>query len=374
MANIDFIIALIIAIFLFVLGVVFVIQSFLMNRTAYALTTGVFVASFGSLVEAIYHLPKFETNRAILVASFAIWIVAYFLIFVFFVQLNKENINLPYTSVIVFIALFHLTAGLISLHPGLPDDLRNLLIFFWLFGYTFTGILVFAYGAVVHFDIYRRTKESAGWILGGAVTLIAVGFFIGMLIYFSALLENNDIIQKGFLKPTFPFHNVMQLIGILILMLFYLFNLQYIFRVPVNIAAIILFNSLGMPIYAAKYTTQNIEQSAEKSLPIDLITASINAFQTFMQQTTDSKEPLKRIATLDKKVIIESTDLVSVAVIADEITYFMLNSMKALVKAIQKDYREFLLKEFADSTYFKGVATYVSKYFPYLPLPTAEIA
>ncbi|MHA1851872.1 MAG: hypothetical protein ACTSUF_00010 [Candidatus Heimdallarchaeaceae archaeon] len=372
MVSSEFIISLSITIFMFLLGVIFIIQSVLMHRTAYTLTFGIFIGATASLIETIRSFKSYSYDDVLLVLALSVWVAAYFLMFVFFQQLAREGFNSLLLSLVILFGTFHIFNGIIKLSSEqMSAHLSNIFVFLWDLGYGLIGITVFAYGTFVHFDLYRKTKEIAGIITSGALLLLTLGFVVALLGDFSAFLTSEDIIEKNFMSFGFPLGDILKLLGLATFVIFYIVNLRYIFRLPVNISTIMIFNNLGMLIYAAKYSHESAEES-EKALPIELITASINAFETFMRQTTQSKEPLKRIETYDKNVIIESSHLASIAVIADKSTYFLINSMKKLIKAIELNFAEHLEKSFTDSQFYQDVPNYIGKYFPYLGLPTAE--
>lgn len=342
-----------------------------MHRTAYTLTLGVFVGAVASFIETIRTSGLEVRGDILLVTALATWTLAYFLMFIFFVQLYQEKPNTIFVSIVFFVGFFHVFNGVLKLHQGLDDHAFNLLVLMWDLGYNLMGIVVFTYGAFVHYDIYKKTSEKTALLISGSILLIAIGFVIALLGDTSAYLTSENIIEHGFFNFGFPVGDVLKFLGLIVFVIFYLVNFQYIFRLPVNISTIMIFNNLGLLIYAAKYSHET-NQREKEALPIELVTASLSAFETFMKQTTHSETPLRKIETQDKRVVIESGKLASVAIIADKATYFLINSMKELIKELENNFEEHLKKDFTDSSYYAKVPEYIKRIFPYLPEPSSQ--
>ncbi len=352
---------LIIAILMFIIGVIFVIQSIRNKRKAYSLTIAVFIGVIASLLKTIRPLFSGLARDYVLVAHLGTWCIMYLLALVFFSQLTSDRINPILFSLALILTIEHITFGLIWVREDLVSDtFHSHVDSIWSFLYSLIGFVVFMYGAYVHYKTYRTTEEIPGLIISIALIFLTIGFTIGMIKEFWSPGSLADIGE------------VLKILGILVFTIFYIVRINYIFRLPFKIDTIIIFNKLGMLVYAGKYVETDIETEDNEELPIDLITASLNAFQIFMAETTRSKQPLKKIVTGDRKLIIEEGKLCSAAIICSQTSYFLLQSLENLIEIIESKYAEKLKLDYTESKWFKGMDQVISQSFPYLGVPHTE--
>ncbi len=381
--DIDFVITLLITGLMLIIGIIFVIQSVVKKRKAYSLTIAIFIGMVASLVETLrLGLDLSLKTSAVLTISLSTWSLMYFITMFFFMQLNSESINPVVFGFGLTFFLGEIVFGWLNTLPYYTDNFEHVITLLWDFCYDALGILVFAYGAYVHFRIYKKTNEKVGLLLFSALGLIAFGFFWAFMGDLVKELGGVGIVIQGFFSVNGIFANsllvgdIFKLVGLFIFVGFYMFNFEYIFRLPFEIDSILLFNRLGMLIYAGKYRITDYliedENIEKESIPIDLITAAINAFSTFMAETTGSKKPLEKIITGDKLVIIKQSKNASVAIISTQSSYFLKRSMKDLLQAVEEKYKDELKLDFTESKYYDDVPRLIGHKFPYLRLPIIE--
>ncbi len=349
-----------IAVLMFIIGMIFVIQSIIRKRRAYSLTIAMFIGVVACLIE-IYRLeflgPQVSWS-AVLVAHLATWCLTYFIVLVFFTQLLGSKSNSMILSFAFLFATLHIVFGILWIYRRMIEEpLRNSIELTWDGTYAALGILVFTYGAYVHYKTYTLTKELYGVVIGTALSLISLGFLFVFLYDF------------GFSSELSLFGEVLKMIGILFFVIFYSLKIDFVFRLPFKIDSVIIFNRYGMAIYAGKYR-EELQKDAE--VPIDLITASVDAFSSFMRETTGSQKPLERVISGDRQIIVKRGELCSVAIISDNTSYFLEESMKNMVNEIESKYKDALKMDYADTKYFEGVQKVIRHSFPYLGIPKSE--
>ncbi|UJG44042.1 MAG: hypothetical protein K9W46_02400 [Candidatus Heimdallarchaeum endolithica] len=366
--DLNFIVSLTISIFMFILGIIFIVQSVIKKRTAYVFTASMFIGMIASLIEVFRTsmLPNLDFNSSVLlVTHLSFWCLMYLLSLIFFIQLEREKILSYVLLIVIIIYVLHITFGIFWIYSdSFPDQAQKIINRFWDLTYALMGILTFTYGAYIHFKTGIKAHEKEGYLLGSALILISIGFLLGFI---KDLGINVDI-------QNIPVGEVLKLIGIFTFIIFYIVKPDYIFRLPFQITSVLVFNRLGMLIYSAQYFT---EESKEKLDPddtsMDLITAAVNAFSTFMKETTGSEEPLKRVKTGDKLLLVEQGEKCSIAIISTSSSYFMVQSMRKVIKELEKKYAKELELDYTDSTFFNEVPKLISYSFPFLGIPKKEL-
>ncbi|UJG41257.1 MAG: hypothetical protein K9W45_02055 [Candidatus Heimdallarchaeum aukensis] len=366
--DLNFVVSLTIAIFMFILGIIFIVQSIIKKRTAYVFTSSMFIGMIASLIEVfrVSKLPNLDFNSSVLlVIHLSFWCLMYLLSLIFFIQLEKEKILSYILPVVMIIYVLHITFGIFWIYSGsFPDQAQSTITMLWDLTYALMGILTFSYGAYVHFKTGIKAHEKEGYLLGGALILISIGFLLGFIKDLGVKVDIQSI----------PVGEVLKLIGIFTFIIFYIAKPDYIFRLPFQITSVLVFNRLGMLIYSAQYLTEDGDEEIDPDdTSMELITAAVNAFSTFMKETTGSEEPLKRVKTGDKLLIVEQGDKCSIAIISTSSSYFMIQSMRKVIKELEKRYEKELELDYTDSTFFNEVPKLISYSFPFLGIPKKEL-
>ena len=93
--DLNFIVSLTISIFMFILGIIFIVQSVIKKRKAYVFTASMFIGMIASLIEVFRTsmLPNLDFNSSVLlVTHLSFWCLMYLLSLIFFIQLEREKI------------------------------------------------------------------------------------------------------------------------------------------------------------------------------------------------------------------------------------------------------------------------------------------
>jgi len=377
MDFLDFSISLMITLLMFLFGGIILHRSLKNQRMAFTLIISLFFGMLAALTETLrVSLNVSFDKNVFLFLSLLLWCFMYLSSLIFFQQLNSDKINYLVFSIALVFLVNHFIFGIFYLYNIEDFILNNVVIILWDFFYDALGALTFIFGAYVHFKIYKKTKEKPGLWLGIALSFISFGFiwaFSGDLVI---TLKNVFGGFEGFFGTDGLFYNylmlgdIFKIFGIIAFVLYYIININYIFRLPYSIDSVMVFNRIGLFIYAAIYS--EIKNEELEKIPIELITAALDAFSTFITETTGSRQPLEKIVTGDKQVIIKTSELISVAVVAEKSTFFLNLSMKKLIKNLENQYRTHLSKNYTDSSYYSDISNFIYDAFPYLSLPFAE--
>jgi len=320
-----------------------------------------FVGMASSIVEAVrtsgINISKTHSD-VLLVIHLIIWCIMYLMALIFFIQLYQEQITSFILLISTILFALHVSFGILWIYSDtMTSGLQWSVMIVWDITYATLGMLIFGFGAFVHYKIYKLTKEYQGMLIGCALCLLVAGFFLGLL---------NDFGVPGNLGL---FGEIMKILGIFVFVFLYVFQIDYIFRIPFQINTVMLFNQFGMLIYAAIY---KIREDQKDSISMDLITAAISGFSTFMSETIGSEEPLKRVETGDKILIVEHGKKSTIAIISDNSNFFLKQSMKEVIRTIECKYEKPLDVDYMDSSFFSDIPKFLVDSFPYLGLPAAE--
>ncbi|UJG41067.1 MAG: hypothetical protein K9W45_01075 [Candidatus Heimdallarchaeum aukensis] len=372
--------SLILSILLFIFSLTLTYQSIFKKRKTWFFNLAVYLSFLLTLSEVVRSAVTGKDLSLILITiALIIWSLIYILLFLFFQQLVSNTIN-PILTIVIFLFYFiEIEFGILQFfdYPGIINYLYILL---WDLGYDSLGFIIFIYGAIVHFRILKRSKNIEAGIITSALIVIAFGFVWGFTIDFFIFLENIGVlVSSNFLsiiKKSLLSGDIIKALGILVFTGVYVFRPNYIFKHPFKIDSLIIYNRIGLPIYGAKYTKSNTEEEKEitekKSYHFELIGGAINALSEFIITTAGSKKKLNEINTEDKIIKIVSTDLCSIVVMSDKISFFLIQSMKRVVNLITKKYPKELEEKHLEDDIFPDIKKMIKDSFPFLPKPVYE--
>ncbi|MBD3405734.1 MAG: hypothetical protein GF411_06335, partial [Candidatus Lokiarchaeota archaeon] len=222
--------------------ILFIYQTFRKNRRAHVLTVGLL---FGLLGVSIFSVQIFFSDllsygEAGILANGVFYILMFYFLFIHFERINNLSPRLiPLTIMSGLAAIGLATSAVILSIESSPSALSMMNDF----AHDSIRGLTLLLAAFTAFRGWLLTREREGlmeWValfilaFGGVPTIIAnyteIGDFGGLSLY-----EYGDLI-------TF--------IGLLLLVSVYIFNPDYLYRMPVPIHGVILYNSTGIAIYS----------------------------------------------------------------------------------------------------------------------------
>ncbi|MFX0090708.1 MAG: hypothetical protein ACFFBD_03005 [Candidatus Hodarchaeota archaeon] len=298
------------------------------------------------------------------VISITVYSVSFLFIYAFFEQLEQEKPERIRMLIIACLFLAICFTGWLTLFDlsSIPGEFGKVAIVMWDFAYDSFGVVIFIFGAYVHYKAYNYTRERNLFILTIGATLIAIGFVIGFLndIKSDFLFLNEIFSLLGDLGGVLG--DFVKLLGMAIFFIVYILNIDYLYRIPVNIYAIMFFSSAGLSLYSAK---------VESPIEIDdsFISAVIVAISEFIKQVIGTRGTLERIITQDRTFVFSSGENISAAIFADRSTYFLSNSLRFATAELDKSLGE----KFDPGSYdLDEIAPKVEeiflKHFPYIKL------
>ena len=245
--------------------------------------------------------------------------IFYYLIFIHFHNLYKENdTNFLVNIVFGIIAIFS-TFLFLSYFTNEPV----LLTFTGRFS-NIIGLACFSYISYVCFIVAKMLREREAIVE-------FISYFIVFLAHIIYVLGDN------FLLNFINYENIddaMGVIGIFLLLLNYLSNLDYLYRLPFPIQQIIAYNNSGLCIYSRPVSTKGIKAThVQDMLFSGLNSANSNGNKESLGTTTE----LRYIDATNKHIILEMYKGLTIVVISDIRSKLLVESIKTVNALIPDD-------------------------------------
>ncbi len=127
------------------------------------------------------------------------------------------------------------------------------------------------------------------------------------------------------------FGDVVNAAGVIILILTYLSNIDYLYRLPVPIHQLILYNSAGLPVYSRRVKTKGFEVLQVENT---LFAGGMSAISSLMKEALGSSAILQHIDARHRHLFFQTRKTLTICAVADKGTKFLLQSLKLAVNLI----------------------------------------
>ncbi|MBD3229487.1 MAG: hypothetical protein GF329_14985 [Candidatus Lokiarchaeota archaeon] len=348
-----------------VLIVIFIIQALINKRYAWAFLTSLifgFLAGLAAIVNKLIFSGYFVMETFFQSVHLNLYGFHFFFFFIFFERLISKKMNSIRLS-IVFGFLLIQTIGLWLVFyfqvNGLSADIAWVLADI---GYWSPALFVYFLGIFIYIKTYLYTKEIKPLILCIALIFVSMGFFISFLNDFDFILGVFDISIEipEFITELSGIANIFPSIGIMMFVITYLVNIDYLYRVPFNVYLLVVLTKFGTPLYGVELRSRK-KIEIEKTLLSGMITAITNVFTEIFK--TDAT--IRNITSKGIKILIEPGEEIEVMIITDKNTYFLSQGLKRFTKLFEKKYAEELEKGTRDLLKFKDATYFLKKVFPF---------
>ena len=372
MAEIGMIISAIISGLFFILFILMTYQSIRKNRTAYVLTFSFLIGGIGGITSVLQYVISTASDY-FLYTSLIIWSFVYFLIYIFFEELYSVKPNrfrLATMTILLFASivfnLLYLFAPTVG-ELGLTGDLASQYTIFldiiqwsWDTSYNVLGLLIFIFGAFVHFKAHKFTKEVIILIQAISMVIIGAGFIIGFV--------GGDIFNES---NFFDIGDAVKIIGMLIFAVLYIIRIDFIYRLPINVYFVLVFTKIGLNVHISRVrdTSKEIDEmkkGSETLINENLLSSLITAISGLLNESLGSTKELKAIIAEDRTIVLDSGLYATCAVLCDRPTHFLNKSLSNLRKSVEVGYKEKLTESTILKSDFSGINELIEKTFPFL--------
>lgn len=224
-------------------------------------------------------------------------------------------------------------------------------------GYDFLAIYVFlGIGSRVYLKTFQETRELRAVILSLAVIVVSFGFILLIMIdltsYFGQTPEwLSDLSDLGDILP---------MTGLLLFVITYVSNINYIYRLPNNNYILMVAYKNGLNIHSVRLKT-NKNVVVEEQLLSGLLVAINNIFSTIFQ----SKRSIDSISGRDATILMESGKYITAIVLADKISTILDRALRRYVTVFEQKFEELLKREEANISLFNSATELLKPVFPF---------
>lgn len=358
---------------------IFIAYTYIKERIASLLTLSIITGGIGGMVtyfqeEVNYHyldwLPEpFNTDQFIqqftIYISSIFFVILYILLYLFFEQLynptgspNRIRLSLIIIFTGATLAAGWVTTVLNAMEPfsetiSVSTDFLINIDQLWDATYALAGLVTFIFGAFVYLKSYAITKEKRSLIFSLSMMTVSLVLIIGMLADLNLLIEELLFISD--------YRGLFFTIPLMVLVFVYLYDLDFIYRLPYNVYAILFFDrNSGLTVYGASY-----KMLKEGYIDDQLTTGTIVALNAFIKESLGQKENLDKLLTTDKTISFSTSESFMAAIIADKDTYFLKRSLDVTLKQFEIKYAE-KIQGVINTSEFSSAKKIIERNFPYL--------
>ena len=357
MLGVDDLILLFIWGFYLVLVILFIYKTTTKNRYANILSLGLTFGLIGLTFAAFR--PFFPSDSLIynhywLFSNGMFYLLLYFFVFIHFSLADKTSPNIPLTIIlagflglgfgtsIVLLALQETPRQLIMLNDFAHDSLR---------------LLAFLYASIIVWKTWRSTEE-----FNGLIELAALLFLVFSVVpavfanYLKVFSDTGSLYLIG---------DFLSLVGLVVLTTNYIWNPDYLYRIPKPLYQIALFNTTGLTLYSRAVKTKGIDV---ENIPTQIVSGIITATSLVMKQGFGEGAYLKTIESTKQTLIFVRRKDLTAMILTENPSYFVKKSLNNFLNFIPIDLLEELEKSnmSADDKTREQLDKILTKAYPYI--------
>ena len=316
----------------------FIYQTVRKNRHAHVMTLGLLFGLMGVSIFSIQiFLPDLLSyGDAAILANGVFYILMFYSLFIHFERVNALAPRLVPLAIMSGLAAVGLTTSAVILGVGSSSAL----ILLNNFAHDAIRGLVLLLAAFTAFRGWLLTHEREGMMEWVSLLILAIG---GIPTILGNYTEIDDFLGLGL----YEWGDLVTFIGLLILVLIYIYNPDYLYRMPVPIHGVIMYNSTGIATYSRQVRNKGFEAT---KMPDELMSMSITAISSVLSESLHGSAELRHIDAKFRILIFETRGDITVMLICAKATYFLRRSLKLLLHNISDSAYEVLAAEAYNKT------------------------
>ena len=160
-------------------------------------------------------------------------------------------------------------------------------------------------------------------------------------------------------------------LGIFLFVFIYIFNINYLYRLPVPIHQIIVYNESGLPFYSRSVRTKGIPSPEIHDM---LFAGVVTAISSLMHESFGSITNLRQIDAESIQIYFVHKYNFSVVIIVSKGTKFLLQSLTVLNTLIAKNHSQAIAEKSIINTseLQEEIDHYIQIAFPYIQIVSSE--
>ncbi len=344
-----------------ILLVLFVIQSIRRHRTAKMLLLSLFSGFFAGIVTILGSGELFPLSPLIYYSSLSFQLNLYGFQFFFFYLFLEQLISEKFNSIrltAVFSILFIQTISLWLIIVFLNEsDVTKSLWFLADMAYMVLGLVVYlGFGFMIYLKTCQYTHEIKSIIFSISMAVIGSGFII------IGIKDYCDFfgISIPFVGYAVPLSNGLYAIGLIIFTITYVFDIDYIYRLPNDIFLLMVLTKAGIPLHTIKLKTRR-----QVDIESDLLSGLISAINNVFEEVFKSATTIQNISSEQVHLLMEPGEKIVCLVITDKLTYFLSRALKRYAIMFEKEFSTELNQKRQDTLTYRNAIKLIKPIFPF---------
>ncbi|MEJ2279059.1 MAG: hypothetical protein P8Y70_15130, partial [Candidatus Lokiarchaeota archaeon] len=237
-------------------------------------------------------------------------------------------------------------------------------------GYWTPALLVYlGMGVPIFFKTYLYTKEIRPLILSIALLFVGIGFIFSFLndLPFIFGVFNIDIPSSQVIMNVSEIANIFPLIGIILFMLPYLINIDYLYRLPNDTYILMVLRKDGTPVHTVKFKTRN-----KVKIPEFLLSGMISAINGVFKELFKKEASIRTISSEGIHILLEPKGEILALIITDNISYFLRQGLKRYVRIFGKEFSKQLEQGESNILAYDRAINLLKSIFPFFIVKREE--
>jgi len=336
------------------------------------------IASFiGIFIENFLYLPKNAGNPQFLNLIFALHISSFTIYMFFMFMFLNSLVNVKPSTGNLFVASNFFAVMLIGVwqhyffFPEVTYANGTMAVTVARLAYDLFGIFVFGvHGMRIYFQFFRKIRERLALIFFLSQTFMTLGFVVRSIREVWSLLAKipgslTMYTEGEFLGAMLDLCDILALVAIIVFLFLYIFNIEYIVRLPQDIYFLGIYTLSGLKIYRTNFQT-----SKEKIIKDDdaVLSGIFSTFNSIFKGLFKSEHPIKSIHSDDFTLIFSTNSSLMVVMATEQPTFVLQSAMSQFLKQFEVQHPNVYRNNFLDLTDIQNVQQIIKKRFPYLKI------
>lgn len=315
-----------------------------------------------AIIDSSNILPTFTSySRIYLIFQLVCYGLQFFFFYLFMEHISEIQPKLWRLAIILsLIIIQNIALWEIVWFSPLSQELNDKLWLIADFGYNNLAIFAFLIvGVPIYFKSYKYTREKK-----------AIGFIIGLLLAGLGYVINSifDYVPFFIEAPAWfdemrIFGEILPLIGLLLFLITYIIDVDYIYRLPRDHFMLMVTYKGGTPIHSVKFETKR-----EAELNENLISGLISSLKITFDQLLQTTAPLETISSKDASILLRSGDDILVSMLAEHPTAILTSALDKYVVQFEEKFEEEIKSDTHDTTEFEDADKLIEPIFPFLEI------
>ncbi|MHA1695012.1 MAG: hypothetical protein ACTSXT_06720 [Candidatus Helarchaeota archaeon] len=349
-----------------ILVILFTIQMIRYHKTAWSflisLTFG-FLAGLVAIINELFFSIYTNISNFFQSLHLNLYGLHFFFFYIFFEQLISKKLNSIRLSIMTGFLIIQ-TIGLWQVFYCRVNSLNADIA--WVLadiGYWTPALFVYlGMGSVIYIKTYIYTKEKMPIILFVALVFVSFGFIISLLndMYFILNVFTISIPKPDLINDLSNYANIFPFIGIIMFVITYLSNINYLYRLPNDNYLLMVLEKSGTPLYSVRFKTRK-KINVEEVLLSGMISAINNVFkEIFKEETAISEISSKRLS-----ILMETGEKTVALLITDKVTYFLDKALILFLKNFELKFQKEIKNDVRDLMVFEKATELLAPIFPF---------